>query len=676
MYGLKRIIQIDGFIANKRTVVEVDGHSILDGTNGAGKSTTLRLIAFFYGSDPTQMDTHAAGREPFAQFYLPRQSSLVVFEYERESGPCCAVVYRHKSGAKHVYRFLESEFSEDSFSRVTAEGERVYLKGHELKLHWKQMGLNSSPQIEIVTDYRAIIQNDASLINRLSDSRNLRQLASRYCLGSRKTHMRHIERICASIASRSGNLERMKDMMADIMVEDGVSFPPTPIHKSDANLPAEMQSIRKFEGEVSSIREAISLGRERDAMRLKLKAHGSSVKTSRISVTVSLSEEKKAEASAVGDIEAANVDHNIKYAELVELRVEADSKVKVHSRRLDSLQDQYDEYEERDMDGIAADYTNISSLEGTVRDYESRYLRLIDDVKEEESALTRHLHHEQLRYSRKHDKLQSDMNAAKDDLRTGEIEHADSRNKIHERKATEKEETKTRREPEKERLRDARAQAVVMAENGGPTEDERASIAKAQSHVDEIKRKVANAGNTNNQCKEKFNSTKSTLDGANEDLVAARRRLSAEHDSLDALHRIIYAEDGSWLMHLRAADPGWASQVGKIVNPELLQRKDLSAVFDESAEHGTVFGWRVNLEGIPTPHWAESEEQLRAEYTALEDSVARAQDKADDCDAVCEKAVKVLKTAGKAHEDAEHGLRVATSEFPLQRLLSKRFVAR
>ena len=52
MYGLRKIIQIDGFIPGKRTVVELDGHSIINGTNGAGKSSTLKLLSFFYGSDP------------------------------------------------------------------------------------------------------------------------------------------------------------------------------------------------------------------------------------------------------------------------------------------------------------------------------------------------------------------------------------------------------------------------------------------------------------------------------------------------------------------------------------------------------------------------------------------------------------------------------------------------
>lgn len=193
MYGLRKIIQIDGFIAGKRTVIELDGHSVLNGTNGAGKSSTLKLLSFFYGSDPSQLYSSASVQKSFVQFYLPRHTSHLIFEYERESGLCCVAVYRHKNGTKHAYRFLEGGFSEEWFSHNDSSGEAIYCNGYDLKMHWQQLGLNCSRQIEVVTDYRAVIQNDASLIGRLAGSRELRNLASMYCLGSRKTRMRYID---------------------------------------------------------------------------------------------------------------------------------------------------------------------------------------------------------------------------------------------------------------------------------------------------------------------------------------------------------------------------------------------------------------------------------------------------------------------------------------------------
>jgi ABC-type molybdenum transport system ATPase subunit/photorepair protein PhrA len=140
MYGLRKIIQIDGFIKNLRTPIDVDGHSMVSGTNGAGKSSTLKLLSFFYGGPPSQLDNHASGRGSFLDFYLPRPSSMIIFEYERESGICSVVVTRHSSGTKHVYRFLSSEYKTEHFSCQSASGEMKYLRAPELAAHWKVQG--------------------------------------------------------------------------------------------------------------------------------------------------------------------------------------------------------------------------------------------------------------------------------------------------------------------------------------------------------------------------------------------------------------------------------------------------------------------------------------------------------------------------------------------------------
>ncbi|MCP5409578.1 MAG: ATP-binding protein [Chromatiaceae bacterium] len=94
MQGLLRIILIDSFIAGKRVVVDLDGHAALSGGNGAGKTTFLVLLPIFYGAEPRQVETRAAGKDSFVDHYLPRPTSLIIYEYERGDGLCCAVLYR------------------------------------------------------------------------------------------------------------------------------------------------------------------------------------------------------------------------------------------------------------------------------------------------------------------------------------------------------------------------------------------------------------------------------------------------------------------------------------------------------------------------------------------------------------------------------------------------------
>ena len=55
MYGLRKIIQIDGVVSGKRTVIELDGHSIPKGTNSAGKHSMLKLLSFFEADNPLNL---------------------------------------------------------------------------------------------------------------------------------------------------------------------------------------------------------------------------------------------------------------------------------------------------------------------------------------------------------------------------------------------------------------------------------------------------------------------------------------------------------------------------------------------------------------------------------------------------------------------------------------------
>jgi len=72
--------------------------------------------------------------------------------------------------------------------------------------------------------------------------------------------MRYIERICATINNRSSNMHRMKDMLSEIMANDDLVLPETPIHRDDVGLIKEVRSLREFENEIQiakQMREAL-----------------------------------------------------------------------------------------------------------------------------------------------------------------------------------------------------------------------------------------------------------------------------------------------------------------------------------------------------------------------------------------------------------------------------------
>lgn len=656
MYGLRRIIQIDGFIPDIRTVVELDGHSIISGANGAGKSSTLKLLSFFYGSDPSQLDSHAAGRDPFVQFYLPRQTSLLVFEYARESGLCCAVAYRHKNGTKHVYRFLEGGFSEECFSHKDTLGKAVYCKGHELKLHWRQLGLTCSQQIEVVTDYRAIIQNDSSLINRLADSRSLRRLATGYCLGSRKTHMRYIDRICAAIISRSGNMERMKDMLADIMVEDGVIFPETPIHRADVALAKEISSLREFGKEVPQMKAVLARHYERLDIETRLTSYGGQVKQAAIDLGEEFEQANQAVINAEDRLHQLELGWDSEYSELNRQVIVAGNEVDSREGKIERLGQQYDAYEEQDMEQKVLDFDNLGQFMEDAGQARARHKKLIDDVEEEESAHNRHLNDEYERFVRVRDATQKKLDRVKESRRKKTQEYSSNRELVLARESAEIDAIREQATPAREALIKAKATAEADADTGGATEEERLSLAEILQRVEELERE-ANAESTVLEVKKSaLESVRNRRNSANEALGHAKSSLHTKRDERTELHKLAFAEDGTWLRRLREKNPNWADRLGKVISPDLLQRKDLHAEYTNE-ELDTIFGWSVNLNAIATPHYAETEVQLRTEYSVQEEVVRIAEQVVSERETDCAKANRQYKEAELAANEAQTSVR-------------------
>lgn len=655
MYGLRRIIQIDGFIPNKRTMVELEGHSIINGTNGAGKSSTLKLLSFFYGGDPSQLDSHAAGRDPFVQFYLPRPTSLLVFEYARESGLCCAVAYRHKSGTKHVYRFLEGGFSEERFSRYDASGKPVYCTGQDLKIHWQQLGLACSPQIEVVTDYRAIIQNDTALINRLTNSRGLRQLAASYCLGSRKTHMRYIERICAAIISRSGNMERMKDMLADIMIEDGVSFPETPVHRADAGLANDIASLREFEKEIPRIKEVLKRYNERLMVVHRLDGYGSQIRQTDLLLSGEIEQATSDLAKCDERLTAVQQQWEDTYKDLKRQSIDAKNHIQACETRITHLDEQNDLYDRKDMSQKASDFDNLGRYSEAEQYEQDRFNRLTEAVSEEENTLNRTLNSEHVRYDRVRQTAQSKLDSERESRRQRSAEYSSKREDLFIREKSEINNTYRASTPLKDELIAARATAQANAKSGGATEEERLSLAEFTSLSDGLGRNIQLQRHVLDEKMSVLDDIGAQRVSATEELNRAKHRLQGQLDELTALHKIAFAEDGTWLKRLRERSPNWTQTLGKVINPELLQRKDLCAEYSDDPME-SIFGWTLNLNAIASPLYTETEEQLRADYRVREDAVSKAKEVVTACEARCEKVNKQFKDAELEVEAERLGL--------------------
>jgi hypothetical protein len=75
MYPLNRLILIDPYKLGELVKIRLDGHTNLNGVNGVGKTTLLRLVPLFFGERPGRLVPKSRVTDSFSKHYLPNESS-------------------------------------------------------------------------------------------------------------------------------------------------------------------------------------------------------------------------------------------------------------------------------------------------------------------------------------------------------------------------------------------------------------------------------------------------------------------------------------------------------------------------------------------------------------------------------------------------------------------------
>ncbi|RLA43980.1 MAG: hypothetical protein DRR42_21010, partial [Gammaproteobacteria bacterium] len=358
--GLIRIICLDAHVPGKVMAIKVREHANLSGTNGAGKTTLLKLVPFFYGSSPTDVIPRKSTRTRFVDYYLPRPTSMIIYEYRTDRGLMCAVAYRHTSGEKPAYRFLAEGFSDDYFSEIR-EGRRCYAEGRELGRLWNAAHLECSKQIEVTIDYRAVIQGDAELINR-ADDKELRKLAVQFSLSGKVGKMRYIDKMATAILGRSGNMERIKSMLADIMQEDNVVPPSINLHRGIKNEIVSLGILRDLDRNEELFHSVIAKGTSYQENAQGVGRTHAELDSIGQKLTSGIVEQERTLEDLREMASSLSADWDSRSYDLKDQVIEAKTSVSSLERRLNKLHEAYQRWEDNDIHNKIADYEQLDRL--------------------------------------------------------------------------------------------------------------------------------------------------------------------------------------------------------------------------------------------------------------------------------------------------------------------------
>ena len=111
MRYLNKIVFINSAAINYAEI-NIDGNVHFIGTQGVGKSTTLRAILFFYNADKLKLGIEK-GKRSFDEYYFPFGNSYIIYEVARETGPCCVLAF--KSQGRVAFRFIDGAYDKSNF---------------------------------------------------------------------------------------------------------------------------------------------------------------------------------------------------------------------------------------------------------------------------------------------------------------------------------------------------------------------------------------------------------------------------------------------------------------------------------------------------------------------------------------------------------------------------------
>ncbi|WP_178863471.1 ATP-binding protein [Thiomicrorhabdus cannonii] len=220
MSHLKSIIAVNSYAPSRINQYKVDGGCLIQGTNGVGKTSLLRLSAIFFGVKPGDIALISGKNNRFADYYLKTPSSYVVFEYEK-SGLDLLVIAYSKEGNDLTYQFCDGAFEESLF----LDTNKRFIPFLDLKSHIQSTTSRRLSNQFSWSQYKDIIQSGIRKTGGGKDAQAINEAKIKYSLCEPNRSVLDIDKVVSSILSNKPSLQSVRSLIAHeiIGLEDMIS---------------------------------------------------------------------------------------------------------------------------------------------------------------------------------------------------------------------------------------------------------------------------------------------------------------------------------------------------------------------------------------------------------------------------------------------------------------------
>ncbi|WP_196599139.1 ATP-binding protein [Aliivibrio fischeri] len=610
------IVLFHSFIPGKLFKVKAIGHSNNTGDNGAGKSTLLSLLPAFYGADPSKLVDRQADKVSFVDYYLPTPKSVIVFEYEKLGERKCSVMYRN--GSSVAYRFLtgtaEQLFSQHLYDELIKQGSetRTWLK------NLVSQSLSVSSQIETSVDYRSVILNNKKrLAQRRSTGKNLVVIAHEYSLCSTSHNMNHIDILTATMMRHKKMLSRFKTMIVDCFLNN-TSMDDVPYKKEYSELINSLDVFVQLETKKSKFDEALANKdsleeyiKQLNSYRAQIASYLHQLALSDTQLSDKIRSQKEQHEILVNERKGKLHTFN---SELNNQRIEFERKSKI----IDAIYNKRDKYENED--DILGKITLYNSLSDMLREAESarkHYDNLLEDVRTEETELKSQVQKLELECSDFRFRKQQEINnvlKAKEEIVEQKSERLEA---MQSDLNFEKKKLQDAFDEQSERIKQEQLRlATLEGQSLDFTSEQKAELRILENDLDKKRRDFNASQNTVIYLNEQLRQATKTHEGSLSAYHACRDELKEISDEIISVSRALLPTKGSLNEFLEQKVPGWRCSIGKVIDPNLLNSKNLKPFFDLDTTE-SMFGLHLDLDSISLPDFCLSEEKLSERLDTL-----------------------------------------------------------
>lgn len=621
--GLKAIIAFDSYIKNKHARIDLDGNSQITGSNGKGKTSTLKLMQFFYGLRPDQAVDRTKGS--FLNYYLPTSQSYVAYEYKasRENvDPSTnelktVFLFTNTNRDGVYYRFYNGRYMDiyrsEEFKEIHKQTKSTYETLKKLSALFPDKFSNL---INTTAEYSAIISNKREYLKR---NKSTLKDANLFSLCKPENELKCLDTFVQVTTDTDGPFDSFKKAMINLF---GLDHKIDRIPRED-DIPQVLSTIKTLQF-VKEKQKKIGEGIEKyqiakllytDLLHYQSKAKAYEEEFLR---SIYANEASKKESSE--QITRVNSDFTSALAGCSERQVMHEANINQAKKSIEHIAKMEQIYKEKDVVGKKYEFLKLKSME----DQLNTSIKQLERLQNQSKDIYRDFERGKNQVQEESQQVLNDLTNRKSDAQQASAKQKDVYiQKSSFLKSKKEKELDALEENLKEPLKTLNEKLGLAQQELGQSkaynDDENAQLKALEVAELELEQALINKRENLKSLRkyvlEKEDKRNKTLKSL--DLINAS--IKRDQSILSDLRKLHFS-DKTLLKGLREnLDPDFFVDAIKLIDKSLLSRTDLE--ISKGDDTSTFFGLNIKVNSLNTPDEANSIDEIKNRILSIEEDI-------------------------------------------------------